>query len=455
MNSTLAKTRNYVFAIVVLTGCSGLFLSSGRAAPTSRMQRRNSVPVAYDQTIGVSLNSPAKDITLNASDADGNPLSFMIVSAPTHGSVSQVNGNLWQYTRTVNYQGADSFTFKVNDGMSDSNVATVGIVNAPHGIFQLTGGTPWQTNPNVDGLHLGIRWSAIAVTDDPSRWKWNSIDSQLQTAALNHKQVGISLKILSDPPAWLETTYGVPRYLVPKDGGNDFLMVLPWDPIVKEKVNQFISELGHHITSARYGSLPLDGTAAFIIMGGLGIQTETHMPAPTTTTPHIPDPNNPSSDLSIEGELALWQQTSKDYIATYAANFHVTPYIMAGSIPIDEDVPDSTTYLTDVFCYSIGANSSDCVGTGYEGFGALFGVMQWGLNENSSTDFIVNEWVSTNSPTNSTGFQFGSAYGGVIDPSPVLDRAVEMNAHFVEVYPVDADGVYATTIHSYSSQLKW
>ncbi len=128
---------------------------------------------------------------------------------------------------------------------------------------------------------------------------------------------------------------------------------------------------------------------------------------------------------------------------------------MAGAIPIDEDIPASTTALTDVFCNGIGSSSPDCVGTGYKGFGARFGVMQWGLNENSSTSYIVNEWISTNSATNSTGFQLGSDYGGQTDPSPVLDRAVELNAHFVEVYSVDADGRYAGTIHSYSSKLKW
>ena len=447
-----AKTCKYIFALLTLIGCNEALAWSG---PSDAAPLGNSVPVAYAQKIGVSLNSPPKDITLKATDADGNPLSFIIVSGPAHGTLNQVNGNLWQYTRAVNYQGQDSFRFKVNDGVADSNVAIVRVVNSPHGIFQLTGGTPWYTNPNVDGLHLGVQWSEVAITEDISGWNWDRIDSNLQNAVLYNKQIGISLKVLSDPPDWLETTYGVPRYLVPKQGGNALSMVLPWDPIVKEKVNQFISELAHHVTSAKYGNLPLDGTAVFVIMGGLGVQTETGMPAPTATIPHIPDPNNPGNDISIEDELALWQESSKDFIATYAANFRTTPYIMAGSIPIDDDKPASTTALTDVFCYGIGANSPNCVGTGYKGFGARFGVMQWGLNEHSSTNFIVNEWISTNSPTNSTGFQFGSDFEGLTDPSPVLEKAVELNAHFVEVYSGDANGQYAEKIHSYSSKLKW
>ena len=382
-------------------------------------------------------------------------MSYIIVSGPAHGDLNQLNGNLWQYTRDANYQGQDVFRFKVNDGEADSNVALVRVVNAPHGIFQLTGGTPWQTNPNVDGLHFGVKWSDVAITEDVSGWNWSSIDSQLQNAALYNKQIGLSLKVLSDPPDWLQTTYGIPSYIVPKEGGNDLAMVLPWDPIVEEKVNEFISALGHHITSAQYGSLPVDGTATYVIMGGLGIQTESHMPAPDATIPQIPDPNNPRQTISIADELALWQESSKGFITTYAANFRTTPYIMAASIPIDVDVPSSTTVLTDVVCYGMGANSPSCAGTGYKGYGALFGIMQWGLNANSSIDYIVNEWISTNSVTNSTGFQFGSDFGGTTDPSPVLDRAVDLNAHFVEIYSVDADGKYAEKIHSYSSKLKW
>lgn len=450
MTHPFKRPCQYFFVILSLVSCNQLVPSLLVAEPL-----QNTAPVAYPQRIGVSLNTPPKEITLKASDADGDLLSFIIVSGPSHGTLTQTRGAVWQYTRNLNYQGRDSFRFKVNDGIADSNVAGVRIVNAPHGIFQLTGGDPWQTNPNVDGLHLGVQWSDLAATEDPAEWDWSNIDSQLQNAVLYNKQIGLSLKVLSDAPLWLATTYGVPRYLVPKSGGNDILMVLPWDPIVLEKLKEFITELGHHITSERYGNLPLDGTAAYIIMGGLGIQTESHMPAPTLTTPHIPDPNNPFQDITIADELALWEQTSKDLIATYAANFRTTPFIMAASIPIDEDVPSSTAALTDVFCYGIGSISPSCEGTSYKGFGALFSVMSWGLNDHSSMDFIVNDWISTNSPTNSTGFQFGSSYDGTSDPSPVLDRAVDMNAHFVEVYSDDAGGRYAAKIHSYAPLLKW
>ena len=65
-------------------------------------------------------------ITLTASDPDGDPLNYIIVSDPRHGTLSGSSPAL-TYTPATNYNGPDSFTFKVNDGTADSNVATVSI----------------------------------------------------------------------------------------------------------------------------------------------------------------------------------------------------------------------------------------------------------------------------------------------------------------------------------------
>lgn len=71
------------------------------------------------------------DVTLTATDADADPLTYSIVSGPAHGSLGAISGNRTTYTPAPGYSGADSFTFKANDGQADSNVATVSItVNA-------------------------------------------------------------------------------------------------------------------------------------------------------------------------------------------------------------------------------------------------------------------------------------------------------------------------------------
>lgn len=61
-----------------------------------------------------------------ALDVDGDSLTFSIVTQPAHGVLSGALPNPI-YTPNLNYDGLDSFTFKVNDGLVDSNIATVDI----------------------------------------------------------------------------------------------------------------------------------------------------------------------------------------------------------------------------------------------------------------------------------------------------------------------------------------
>jgi alpha-tubulin suppressor-like RCC1 family protein len=84
-----------------------------------------SPPVSGNQSLVVSEDTPA-DITLAASDPNGDPLTFAIVSGPAHGSLSGSSSNRL-YTPATNYYGPDSFTWKANDGGLDSLVATVSV----------------------------------------------------------------------------------------------------------------------------------------------------------------------------------------------------------------------------------------------------------------------------------------------------------------------------------------
>lgn len=67
--------------------------------------------------------------TLMATDADGDNLTFSIVAGAQHGTVSMTDAKTggYKYTPASDYSGTDSFTFKTNDGVLDSNVATVSI----------------------------------------------------------------------------------------------------------------------------------------------------------------------------------------------------------------------------------------------------------------------------------------------------------------------------------------
>src|ERR687897_905422 len=89
----------------------------------------NDAPVADDQSVTTDEDT-AKEVTLSASDVEGDALGYTIVSAPQHGTLSGTSANL-TYTPADEYRGPDRFAFKASDRIADSEPATVSIaVNA-------------------------------------------------------------------------------------------------------------------------------------------------------------------------------------------------------------------------------------------------------------------------------------------------------------------------------------
>ena len=85
----------------------------------------NDPPVANNQAITLNKNTQ-QAITLTATDPNNDPLTYTVVTQPAHGTLTGTAPNL-NYNPDTSYVGADSFTFKANDGTADSNTATVSI----------------------------------------------------------------------------------------------------------------------------------------------------------------------------------------------------------------------------------------------------------------------------------------------------------------------------------------
>jgi Bacterial Ig domain/CARDB/Putative Ig domain len=92
----------------------------------------NQPPVSVDQTIAGIEDMPLAG-TLLANDADGDTLTYSVVSAPAHGTVlitDPVTGE-FSYVPDADSNGRDSFTFRASDGTALSDIATVTLDIAP------------------------------------------------------------------------------------------------------------------------------------------------------------------------------------------------------------------------------------------------------------------------------------------------------------------------------------
>ncbi len=95
----------------------------------------NTPPVANDASATTNEDTTVT-ITLSGSDADGDPLTFSIVSGPSNGALGPIvpagpTTATVNYSPGLNYFGGDSFVFQANDGNGGTDNATVTITVAP------------------------------------------------------------------------------------------------------------------------------------------------------------------------------------------------------------------------------------------------------------------------------------------------------------------------------------
>ena len=114
----------------------------------------------YTTLEGTVLNVPAPGVLANDTDVDGDPLTSILVSGPSNGSLTFNADGSFSYTPNVNYNGPDSFTYKANDGSLDSAAILVSITVTPNSnSFLATGTSPG------DGVRFGADGTAGTNTN--------------------------------------------------------------------------------------------------------------------------------------------------------------------------------------------------------------------------------------------------------------------------------------------------
>lgn len=107
------------------------FMGGSDYSNTIEITVPNSPPVAgpdaYTTGENTPLVVPVPGVLSNDTDPDGDPLVAILASGVSHGILSLEPNGSFVYTPTLSYIGPDSFAYYANDGIDNSNLATVSL----------------------------------------------------------------------------------------------------------------------------------------------------------------------------------------------------------------------------------------------------------------------------------------------------------------------------------------
>ncbi len=111
----------------------------------------NVAPVAVDDTASVQEDGAViVNVLANDSDADGLlvPANLVAFSQPNHGEVVKNGDGTFTYTPSLNFYGADSFTYTLDDGEGGVDTATVSLTVNPVNDAPVAGDDAWTGYEN-------------------------------------------------------------------------------------------------------------------------------------------------------------------------------------------------------------------------------------------------------------------------------------------------------------------
>ena len=86
---------------------------------------------SYTLIGNTTLTVAPPGILANDTDTDNQGLTAILVNGPTNGALNLTNTGGFGYTPSNNFSGTDTFTYKANDGISNSTPATVTLTVLP------------------------------------------------------------------------------------------------------------------------------------------------------------------------------------------------------------------------------------------------------------------------------------------------------------------------------------
>ncbi len=143
----------------------------------------NQSPIAVGDSFRAVTNTPltvsaANGVLKNDTDVDSLTLTALLVGTPGNGSVALNSDGAFVYTPIANFNGTDTFTYKANDGNSDSNLVTVTLT--------VSGNTAPTANPDTYTVAAGVPLAVIpfsGVLQNDSDVEGDTLTASLLTSS--------------------------------------------------------------------------------------------------------------------------------------------------------------------------------------------------------------------------------------------------------------------------------
>jgi Bacterial Ig domain/Divergent InlB B-repeat domain/Calx-beta domain/RTX calcium-binding nonapeptide repeat (4 copies) len=173
-NLTYTPTANYSGSDSFTFEANDGALDSNVATVSITVTAVNDGVTAHDQAVQIAEDTPV-GVALSATGGDA-ALTYSVQDEPSHGTLSGTPPSV-TYEPDLNYHGADSFTFRADDGNGASNLATVSVTVDPVNdapvaasdvgqVAEDSGFTSFEVllnDEDVDGDELEV----VAVSDPP------------------------------------------------------------------------------------------------------------------------------------------------------------------------------------------------------------------------------------------------------------------------------------------------
>ncbi len=165
-------------------------IDSSPAAVAMEVVHLNRPPVVAEGAATTQEDAPVA-ITLAATDADKDKLTFAVTKGPANGTLDGAAPNL-KYTPKANFHGSDAFTYEVRDGKGGAVSATMTVQVSPGNDAPVIGSEP------VTSAVAGRQYAYDVDATDPD-------EGDKVTYVLVEKPEGMSLDPASGTIQWTPT----------------------------------------------------------------------------------------------------------------------------------------------------------------------------------------------------------------------------------------------------------